>query len=134
MPEWTSEQLSAINSFREPVIVSAAAGSGKTAVLVERTIRILSDKSLGVPADSILAVTFTNDAADQMREKLANALEEAGDKNPDSDWLQSQQALLGLASICTINSFCFDMVRNNLIGTGFRPGLRIMEKAEADMI
>ena len=80
MPEWTSEQLSAINSFREPVIVSAAAGSGKTAVLVERTIRILSDKSLGVPADSILAVTFTNDAADQMREKLANALEEAGDK------------------------------------------------------
>ena len=61
MPDWTGEQLEAISAYGSPVIVSAAAGSGKTAVLVERTIRLLSDEKLNIPADSLLAVTFTND-------------------------------------------------------------------------
>lgn len=133
MPEWTDEQLRAIKAYSKPVIVSAAAGSGKTAVLVERTIRLLCDESLAIPADSLLAVTFTNDAASQMREKLTLAFEEAAEKSPDSRWIQKQQSLLRLADICTINSFCFDMVKNNLSSTDFQSGIRIMEESEAKM-
>lgn len=133
MPKWTDEQLRAINAYGRPVIVSAAAGSGKTAVLVERTIRLLCDEKLGIPADSLLAVTFTNDAASQMREKLTFAFEKAAMESPESRWIQKQQSLLRLADICTINSFCFDMVRNNLSSTDFQNGLRIMDDSEAEM-
>lgn len=133
MPEWTSQQLEAIGAYGSPVIVSAAAGSGKTAVLVERTIRLLSDESLKIPADSLLAVTFTNDAASQMRAKLSAAFEKAVEADPDNRWLQKQQSLIRLADICTINSFCFDMLRNNLSATDFQSGVRIMEETEAKM-
>lgn len=133
MPEWTDEQLRAIRAYSRPVIVSAAAGSGKTAVLVERTIRLLCDEKLAIPADSLLAVTFTNDAASQMREKLTLAFENAAAENPESRWIQKQQSLLRLADICTINSFCFDMVRNNLSSTNFQNGIRIMDESEAKM-
>ena len=134
MPDWTGEQLEAISAYGSPVIVSAAAGSGKTAVLVERTIRLLSDEKLNIPADSLLAVTFTNDAAAQMREKLSAAFEKAAEEAPDNRWIQRQQSLLRLADICTINSFCFDMVRNNLSSTDFQSGIRIMDDTEAGMI
>lgn len=133
-PNWTDEQLAAINAYSHPVIVSAAAGSGKTAVLVERTIRLLCDESLNIPADSLLAVTFTNDAASQMREKLSDAFEKKAIENPDSVWIQKQQSLLRLAGICTINSFCFDMVRSNLDSTDFQSGVRIMDDNESKMI
>lgn len=134
MPNWTDEQLGAIESYGCPTIVSAAAGSGKTAVLVERTIRLLCDEKKSIPADSLLAVTFTNDAASQMREKLSAAFEQAVINNPDSAWIQKQQALIRLADICTINSFCFDMVRNNLPKTAFQSGVRIMDEKEAQMV
>lgn len=133
MPEWTSEQLEAIEAYGCPVIVSAAAGSGKTAVLIERTIRLLSDERLKIPADSLLAVTFTNDAASQMRQKLSSAFENAVEHSPDNVWLQKQQSLIRLADICTINSFCFDMLRNNLSSTDFQSGIRIMEETESKM-
>ncbi len=134
MPKWTGEQLEAIRAYGSPVIVSAAAGSGKTAVLVERTIRLLSDEKLNIPADSLLAVTFTNDAAAQMRQKLSAAFEKAAEEAPDNRWIQRQQSLLRLADICTINSFCFDMVRNNLSSTDFQSGIRIMDDTESGMI
>ncbi|MCD8006786.1 MAG: UvrD-helicase domain-containing protein [Oscillospiraceae bacterium] len=134
MPNWTHEQLEAINAIGEPVIVSAAAGSGKTAVLVERTIRLLCDEEKRIPADRLLAVTFTNDAASQMREKLSDALEKKATEEPDNAWIQKQQSLLKLADICTINSFCFDMVRNHLEETSFQSGVRIMEENESKML
>lgn len=134
MPNWTNEQLEAINAIDEPVIVSAAAGSGKTAVLVERTIRLLCDEKKRIPADRLLAVTFTNDAASQMREKLSDALEKKATDEPDNAWIQKQQSLLKLADICTINSFCFDMVRNHLEETDFQSGVRIMEENESGML
>ncbi len=134
MPNWTNEQLEAINAINEPVIVSAAAGSGKTAVLVERTIRLLCDEEKHIPADRLLAVTFTNDAASQMREKLSDALEKKATEEPDNAWIQKQQSLLKLADICTINSFCFDMVRNHLEETDFQSGVRIMEENESGML
>lgn len=134
MPNWTNEQLCAINSFGRPTIVSAAAGSGKTAVLVERTIRLLADPEKNIPADSVLAVTFTNDAASQMREKLSNAFESLAISDPSNSWVQHQQALLHLAQITTINSFCFGLVKDNLTLTDFQTGLRILEQNEADML
>ncbi|MCD7847591.1 MAG: UvrD-helicase domain-containing protein [Oscillospiraceae bacterium] len=134
MPNWTDEQLEAINAIDEPIIVSAAAGSGKTAVLVERTIRLLCDEEKRIPADKLLAVTFTNDAASQMREKLSDALEKKATEEPDNSWIQKQQSLLKLADICTINSFCFDMVRNRLEETDFQSGVRIMEENESGML
>ena len=73
MNKWTDEQTKAIEAFGSPIIVSAAAGSGKTAVLVERTVRLLTDREKNIPADALLAVTFTNDAAAQMSEKLSAA-------------------------------------------------------------
>ncbi len=134
MPQWTDEQLKAIGAYDRPTIVSAAAGSGKTAVLVERTIRILSDKEKNVPADSLLAVTFTNDAASQMREKLTVAFENLLEEHPDDQWLLSQHSLLRLADITTINAFCYGIVKDNLEKTPFRTGVRIMEENEADML
>lgn len=134
MPNWTDEQLSAINAYGVPVIVSAAAGSGKTAVLVERTIRLLCDEKLAIPANTLLAATFTNDAASQMREKLTEAFENAAIANPESLWIMKQQSLLRLADICTINSFCFDMVKSNLSSTDFQAGIRIMDDAESGMV
>lgn len=134
MYDWTDEQKKAIETVGAPIIVSAAAGSGKTAVLVERTIRLLCDENLKIPADSLLAVTFTNDAAAQMSYKLAEEIDRRADLEPDNAWIQRQQALLRLAEITTINAFCFNLVRENLSLTEFRSGVRILEENEAAML
>ena len=109
MYNWTEEQKSAIEAFGEPVIVSAAAGSGKTAVLVERTIGLLCDSEKKIPADTLLAVTFTNDAASQMSQKLSREIDARAELDPDNPWIQRQQALLRLAEITTINAFCYNL-------------------------
>ena len=128
MPIWTEDQLKAINTQDKGVIVSAAAGSGKTAVLVERTIRMLCDEEKKIPADKLLAVTFTNDAASQMKEKLSAALEKKIRENPESEWLVSQQEKLALAQITTINSFCYDFVRNHIHEFDFESGVSICDE------
>lgn len=134
MYNWTDEQLRAIETSGVPIIVSAAAGSGKTAVLVERTIRLLCDEKLSIPADTLLAVTFTNDAAAQMQQKLSQAIDLRAESEPDNTWIQRQQALLRLAEITTINSFCLSLVKDNLSETPFQSGIRIMEETEAAML
>ncbi len=134
MPNWTDEQIRAIEAYSHPTIVSAAAGSGKTAVLVERTIRLLADKEKAIPADSVLAVTFTNDAASQMREKLSSAFEKLLADNPDDEWLIKQHSLVRLAEISTINAYCYGVVKDNLEKTPFSSGIRIMEETEANML
>lgn len=132
--KWTDEQQKAIDAYGSPIIVSAAAGSGKTAVLVERTISLLSDREKNIPADKILAVTFTNDAASQMRTKLSAAFENASLSDPDNEWIQRQQSLLSLAEITTINSFCYGLLKDNISSTDFQSGVRILEETEADML
>lgn len=134
MYNWTDEQLAAIESFGSPTIVSAAAGSGKTAVLVERTIRLLCDEKMNIPADRLLAVTFTNDAASQMSQKLSQEIDARAEMFPDDMWIQRQQSLLRLAEITTINSFCYNLVKDNLSETDFHSGLRILEENEAEML
>lgn len=130
MPNWTEDQLSAINETERGVVVSAAAGSGKTAVLIERTIRLISDEKSKIEADRLLAVTFTKAAANQIREKLSTAIIKELDKNPGSVWLINQQKRLQTAKITTINAFCLDFVKENIQSFEFESSLRILEDNE----
>ena len=131
---WTPEQSDAINVKNRAAVVSAAAGSGKTAVLVEKLLRILSDRDDPVSADRIVVVTFTNDAAAQMKQRLCAKLAEAAEKDPENDWLVSQQSLIPSAKISTIHSFCFDMIRGNAALIGADAGFRVLDQSEDDAI
>ena len=131
---WTEDQQKAIDSYGRGVTVSAAAGSGKTAVLIERIIRLLTDKEKAIPADRLLAVTFTIDAAAQMRDKLNAAFEKKLREDPENVWVLQQQDLAQLARISTIDSFCFDMVKENLNKFEFTGNLKILSEAECEMI
>ena len=136
--KWTAQQQSAIEDRGRSVIVSAAAGSGKTAVLVERLLEILSDTNAEtrVRAEDIVVVTFTNDAAAQMKQRLYTALSEAMNRlGEDADeeqysWLLQQQSALANANISTINAFCFDLIRENADICGVSPQFRVAEPAE----
>ena len=114
--DWTEQQKEAITRRDSGLIVSAAAGSGKTSVLVERLLRILMDESPEnkVPADHMIVVTFTNDAAAEMRSRLYQALDQKLQEQPENTWLYQQQIRLQNAHICTISSFCFELIRENL--------------------
>ncbi len=135
---WTDQQQTAISDRGRSVIVSAAAGSGKTAVLVERLLQILSDSDVRtrINAEDIIVVTFTNDAAAQMKQRLHSALTDkmnALGKDTDADtysWLLRQQAALGNAKISTINAFCFDLIRENADSCQISAQFRIAEPAE----
>ena len=109
-PKWTDEQKLAIEKNGNNILVAAAAGSGKTAVLVERIIqKIIKDK---IDIDKLLVVTFTNAAAAEMRERILESIYKELDVNPNDEHLKKQIMLLGKASICTIHSFCLDVIRN----------------------
>ena len=132
----TEQQSEAITTRDCGLIVSAAAGSGKTSVLVERLLRILEDETPEhrVPADRMIVVTFTNDAAAEMRSRLYQALDDQLQKQPENQWLYQQQVRLQNAHICTISSFCFDLIRDNLTEQGITAGFRILNETEAKLI
>ena len=111
--KWTDEQQQAIDTRKCNLLVAAAAGSGKTAVLVERIIKIITNEENPVDIDKLLVVTFTNAAASEMRERVLNAIYKKIDEEPENEKLQKQIILLNRASICTIDSFCLDVVKNN---------------------
>ena len=112
--EWTENQKKAIDARGMQVLVSAAAGSGKTAVLTERVNNILCDVNNPCSVSEILVVTFTRAAATEMRERIYKSLSETCEKNKDnSDYLRKQMTLLPTADICTIDSFCSKIVREN---------------------
>lgn len=134
MPEWTKEQLAAINASGGAVIVSAAAGSGKTAVLIEKLKRMLTDEENPVPAENIIVVTFTNDAAAQMKQRLNEALTIELEKNPGSELIAKQLELLPKAKISTISSFCLDLIRDNIGSVEADPGFRIADQNEEQLI
>lgn len=127
---WTKEQESAINARGCSVLVSAAAGSGKTSVLVERLVRILSDSENRVPADRMIVVTFTKDAAAEMKQRLTRALSELIENEPENQWLNEQQLLLQSAKISTIHSFCFELIRDNIQELELSGSFRIMDETE----
>ena len=126
--KWTNEQQSAINEKGSNILVAAAAGSGKTAVLVERIIRkIIND---GIDIDKILVVTFTNAAASEMRERILDAIYKKIEENPEDSNLQKQIILLNKASICTIDSFCLDVIKNNFYEIDVSANTRIADGTE----
>ncbi|SFD37483.1 DNA helicase/exodeoxyribonuclease V, subunit A [Lentibacillus persicus] len=134
MVNWTTEQEEAIYTDGRDVLVAAAAGSGKTAVLVERIIQKLVRKENPVDIDSLLVVTFTNAAAQEMRNRVAEALEERLAEDPSSIHLKKQLSLLQRASISTLHSFCLDIVRQYAYLLDIDPGFRIADDMEADLI
>ena len=129
---WTEEQLQAINKRGANILVSAAAGSGKTSVLVERIItKVIEDK---VDVDKILVVTFTSAAASEMKQRLLKALYKKIDEKPDDAYLQRQISLLNRANISTIHSFCLNMIKNNFYLLEMPANFRIGDTAEIEIL
>jgi ATP-dependent helicase/nuclease subunit A len=131
---WTPEQLEAITQRDCNLLVAAAAGAGKTAVLVERIIRKITDSKKPVDIDRLLVVTFTNAAAAEMRERIGNALINALEADPASANLQNQMALLDRASIMTLHSFCLEVVRSHFHTLDLDPGFRISDETESTLM
>ncbi|MBO5210862.1 MAG: helicase-exonuclease AddAB subunit AddA [Clostridia bacterium] len=129
----TPNQSLAINR-QGNILVSAAAGSGKTAVLVERVIKLLTDDSRNINADELLIVTFTNAAAAEMRSRIEKRIDEECRNHPNSSALLRQKHLLSSAKICTIDSFCIDLVRENFDKLGISPDFKIGENAVLNQI
>ena len=126
--KWTDEQQAAIDKKGSNILVAAAAGSGKTAVLVERIIKkIIVDR---VDIDKILVVTFTNAAASEMRERILEAIYKKIEENPEDANLQKQIILLNKSSICTIDSFCLDVIRNNFYEIDISANARVADSTE----
>lgn len=132
--EWTNEQKDAIDSRNSSVIVSAAAGSGKTAVLTERLIKLIADPNSGVRADRMIIVTFTNDAAAELKKRLNKKLRDLINENSSDTHLVKQQILLQNAKISTINSFCFELVRENITEQGITSGFSIIDETDEAVI
>ncbi len=130
MPSWTTEQQQAIDIRDKSLLVAAAAGSGKTAVLVERIIQIISDETKPVNLDSLLVVTFTNAAAAEMKERIGAAIQKQLLDNPMSEHLYQQSLLLQKAQITTLHSFCLDLVRQNFFRLGLDPQMKIADETE----
>lgn len=135
-PKWTEEQRAAIE-LRGQLLVAAAAGSGKTAVLVERLIRRITDLRDGVDVDRFLVVTFTKAAAQEMRERIGKALDDAlfAETDPkEVERLLHQRALLYRASITTLHSFCMELIRQYFYQLELDPAFRVADTAEADLL
>ena len=128
MPNWTNEQRNAINSKTKDLLVSAAAGSGKTAVLVERIINLITEKKVDI--DKLLVVTFTNAAASQMKEKIYKALIKKIEQGDVSDHIRRQLVLINRAKINTVHSFCLDVLRKNFNLIDIDPSCRIADETE----
>ncbi|MGE7661963.1 helicase-exonuclease AddAB subunit AddA [Peribacillus sp. NPDC097197] len=131
---WTEEQWKAIWAKDQDILVAAAAGSGKTAVLVNRIIQkvILEDNPIDV--DELLVVTFTNASAAEMRHRVSEALEKEINENPHSQHLRKQLSLINRASISTLHSFCLEVIRKYYYLTDIDPGFRIADSTEAQLL
>ena len=132
--KWTSSQRKAIEADGGSVLVSAAAGSGKTAVLVERVLRRVLDPEDPKEIDSFVIITFTKAAAAQMRDKIRKGLKNALSADPENDFIKRQILKLGTARICTIDALCLDIVRGNFHAVDVDPAFRTASSEETDII
>lgn len=134
MPKWTDAQQSAIDARNSNILVSAAAGSGKTAVLVQRVIKKITDTANPVDIDKMLIVTFTNAAALEMKSRISRALQEILKENPNDSNAIRQMSLLPNAKISTIDSFCSNLVRENFYMLDIQQDFTILDDAQALLI
>jgi ATP-dependent helicase/nuclease subunit A len=132
--QWTNEQREAIYSRGGNLLVAAAAGSGKTAVLVERIISMICDEENPMDIDNLLVVTFTNAAAHEMKERIGIAINKALKANPLSRHLYRQSTLINKASITTLHSFCLEIVKENFYLLDIDPHFRIADETEAELL
>ena len=128
--KWTEEQQKVIDTRDRNILVSAAAGSGKTAVLVARILALVTDPAHPVDIDRLLIVTFTNAAAGEMRQRIRDALEARAEEAPENAHLQRQLVLIHNAQITTIHSFCLQVLRSHFHMIGLDPGFRIADEGE----
>ena len=130
--KWTNEQLQAINEKGENILVAAAAGSGKTTVLVERIINKIINENVDI--DKILIVTFTNAAASEMRAKILDAIYKKIEENPNNTHLQRQITLLVKSNISTIHAFCLEVIKNNFYEIDVSPNFKIADTTELEIM
>ena len=131
---WTKEQEQVIAARGCNLLVSAAAGSGKTAVLVERIITRLTEGENPLDVDQLLVVTFTEAAAAEMKERIRGAIEKKLETDPDNAHLQRQATLIHHAKITTIHSFCLSVIRDYFHTIDLEPGFRTMEEGERKLL
>jgi len=131
---FTPEQQQVIELHNKNILVSAAAGSGKTAVLVERIIRMVCDKEHPVDIDRLLIVTFTNAAAAEMRERIAKGIALCLQQDPENEHIQKQSTLLHNAQITTIDSFSLFLIRNHFNEIGLDPTFRVADEGEIKLL
>lgn len=131
---WTDEQWQAITARGQDILVAAAAGSGKTAVLVERIIKRITDSEEPVDVDRLLIVTFTNASAAEMKKRIGEAIEKELIHEPNSLYLRRQLSLLNRASISTLHSFCMEVLRRYYYKLDLDPKFRIADSTEADLL
>ena len=131
---WTSEQREIIDARNENILVSAAAGSGKTTVLVERIFQRMTDPVNPVGIDRFVVVTFTNLAAAQMKDRLRRRIDEELAAHPDNEYLARQSVLVSQAHICTVHSFCGFVIKNYFHRIGLDPAYRQGNEAELKML
>ena len=132
--QFTESQQQAIELRDKNILVSAAAGSGKTAVLVERIIRMISEGDRPADIDRLLVVTFTGAAAGEMRERITAAISEKLASEPENEHLQRQSALIHNAQITTIHSFCLFVIRNHFQEIGLDPAFRVADEGEVGLL
>ncbi len=133
MPNWTPEQQAAIDSRDSNLLVAAGAGSGKTAVLVERIIRLMIDDEVNI--DELLIVTFTNAAAGEMRERIAAAIVKELEQSPGKEeHIRKQMTLLNRATIATLHAFCIEVVKRNFHLIDIDPSFRIGDGTETGIL
>ena len=132
--KWTDEQQKVIDLRNRNILVSAAAGSGKTAVLVERIITMLTSDTNPVDVDHLLIVTFTEAAAAEMKERIRNAIEKKLEENPGNEHLMQQAMLIHSAQITTIHSFCLSVIRDHFHAIDIDPGFRVGEEGELKLL
>ena len=132
--KFTEDQQKVIDLRNRNILVSAAAGSGKTAVLVERIITRLTKDSNPINVDELLVVTFTEAAASEMKERIRGAIEKELEKHPENEHLQRQATLIHHAQVTTIHSFCLSVIREYFHTIDLDPGFRIGEEGEMKLL
>ncbi len=132
--EWSKEQKAVIASEGCDLLVSAAAGSGKTAVLVERIIRIITDEAHPVPVERLLVLTFTNAAAAEMKERISKGIDRLLEADPENNWLRQQKSGIHFAAISTMHSLCMNLIREHFSVLDIDPSFRVGDESEMKIL